>query len=1041
MPVARVQIGDKIGRFEVPEGTSPEQAEALAMQSMQDVKQGATTTTPTSKSWGDTAAELAPAGIRTAGAIAGPLVSAGMAASGFGAPAALPAGLATTALFDAGAQGVENWTGQRDGYNPMRGLVETATSRVAPIKAASGTLGVGKQALKGGVAQVGMETAADLAEGQRPSWDQQAARFVLGSVLGGATGKWLGSKKAAREAEELVGLRSAEEYAQGRSTASVYEGEYVGETSTLDLPMADATPIALKQIGQQKGSYSLGPREQISKESMPSWMRENMNLHPILDSSGNRVGDMTLSSLGSGGIHVHDVHMGPLTANYTTNLDRPLNVSGVRNILRDIKRLYPDTKEISGLRATGSHKNNLLRVAKVPKYIQDDYDEINTEFKESPEPSDTPANTSLIQKEVTYGEPPAEPPYSGGIYKQPPGIEGPRGKQPKDSLQGRFTPMHRVMSRIQENTDLPVYDDWRTLRALDQRMRVFKDRYIRTRTNEVTGKPSQGLDGIFKGTSKRKRQAFTQWLEAEDKEGIEATLGFTTKDKISVRHLRNFYNDLFKEFDVDADDYLINYSPHLRKMGADELNMFMRDPKVPQEIKFFAEFMRTGELSQLEDDALKNAAAYLHQGAFKKYMGPVWNVVHDRYAKSQDAGGLIDPKNPYHQEARDEFTSLLNHYRYKTPDVFGKNLQLFFNRIGKLTGGKVQINQRDVIAGLLNMQTMGTLAGSPKAMMMNTMQIAQTGGTRLGPKWLARGINEAMTATGRARAEMAGASQGALQDLFEIQELATNPVNRVLSKATQIGMKPYGGIESWGRSVVYNGQYLKTMEAAKKAKTVEEFLSRSDIDMMPPVVQRRAKVAFAAGSPERAADDAADYLIQETLFGYGPLERPAALRKELGRTIGSYGVWPMNYMTFAKNLASNGPKWKRARDATRFGVISGAIGLGMKEAKDLFNPGEPDNSALGEIYNSTISPIFYRGGPLLEAGIAGADYMRQSNPNEMIKYRAKRAASNLLPYNRLGKSFMEAYKETDLFRATGRLLEMGPRNKAGGAMRPIKEIK
>lgn len=133
-----------------------------------------------------------------------------------------------------------------------------------------------------------------------------------------------------------------------------------------EAPPEGGPPKGKGNAPAETGVLRLGPPEP-PPPGYPLTIREASKVHPILDANGNRIGRLMVTPLGRGGLHVNDIHLGDIpTTEYDTRLDRPLGVSGVRQLLLELRRQYPETRTISGLRATGAQQGNRLRSVDIP---------------------------------------------------------------------------------------------------------------------------------------------------------------------------------------------------------------------------------------------------------------------------------------------------------------------------------------------------------------------------------------------------------------------------------------------------------------------------------------------------------------------------------------------------------------------------------------------------------------------------------------------------------------------------------------------------
>ena len=128
------------------------------------------------------------------------------------------------------------------------------------------------------------------------------------------------------------------------------------------------------------------------------------------------------------------------------------------------------------------------------------------------------------------------------------------------------------------------------------------------------------LNQIFKPFMRNPdaRNRITMMLEGEMK--AKGPEGAAAKQLRKLFYGRNPNEGLFKQFGIDPERFIKEYSPRVREY--DDLDKAFPQG-IPQELKFFAEMQRTGDLDPRDMDALTIAIRYLRAGAKKKFFDPV----------------------------------------------------------------------------------------------------------------------------------------------------------------------------------------------------------------------------------------------------------------------------------------------------------------------------------------------------------------------------------------------------------------------------------
>ena len=211
MPIARFEMPDgRIGRFEVPEGTTPEQAQRLIAESLAQSEQPQTET-----------GSIARAGQLLARGAAPVAAGAGIGALAGGAPGALIGSMAVPIADAATLIGNELNKGNVAVENYVRNLLGMQARQVAPTQMPS-------QALSQGMAQMGLP---------EPTSTGERVIEAVGAGVGGAATQLPALGRLATTAATEGGRRLAGQFAQApvqqlaASAPAAAAAQYVGETT------------------------------------------------------------------------------------------------------------------------------------------------------------------------------------------------------------------------------------------------------------------------------------------------------------------------------------------------------------------------------------------------------------------------------------------------------------------------------------------------------------------------------------------------------------------------------------------------------------------------------------------------------------------------------------------------------------------------------------------------------------------------------------------------------------------------------------------
>jgi hypothetical protein len=211
MPIARFEMPDgRIGRFEVPEGTTPEQAQRLIAESLAQTEQ------PQQETSG-----MARAGQLLARGAAPVAAGAGIGAAVGGAPGALIGSMAVPIADAATLIGNELNKGNVAVENYVRNLLGMQARQVAPTQMPS-------QALSQGMAQMGLP---------EPTSTGERVIEAIGGGVGGAATQLPALSRLATTAATEGGRRLAGQFAQAPATQLAVSApaagaaQFVGETT------------------------------------------------------------------------------------------------------------------------------------------------------------------------------------------------------------------------------------------------------------------------------------------------------------------------------------------------------------------------------------------------------------------------------------------------------------------------------------------------------------------------------------------------------------------------------------------------------------------------------------------------------------------------------------------------------------------------------------------------------------------------------------------------------------------------------------------
>src|SRR5690606_17132242 len=142
------------------------------------------------------------------------------------------------------------------------------------------------------------------------------------------------------------------------------------------------------------------------------------------------------------------------------------------------------------------------------------------------------------------------------------------------------------------------------------------------------------------------------------------------------------------------------------------------------------------------------------------------------------------------------------------------------------------------------------------------------------------------------------------------------------------------------------------------------FLVRSKLDMLDvengPFVEI-VRNYLTKGQVEEAVHEMAREFTRNTQFIYSRGNNPYFMQSTMGRFLGQYGTWPIQYVEYMRNMFLRGSKRNRLESFARWTAVNSAIVYGV-------------GSVFGIEMSkwSFFSPMAYQGGPFAEMMLQGA---------------------------------------------------------------------
>lgn len=388
-------------------------------------------------------------------------------------------------------------------------------------------------------------------------------------------------------------------------------------------------------------------------------------------------------------------------------------------------------------------------------------------------------------------------------------------------------------------------------------------------TQAFEGEYQEWLYNIIKPIIRDKaaRERVTYLLEGKKVKGATST------DRKVAAELREWYNDLFKKFGIDANRFLENYAPRIRQAGT------IRDAfgtKPPKELTFFAEMERKADtpLFPRETDALIAASEYLRLGARKKFIQPAFDVV-DQYKGNRlvfdKTGEVYFSEKAGRQIMHADRIRLLEEFKnsiLRRPIWDERLMNGLVDTVGEALGKELGASKRKVLQEFNGFMT--------HAIYLNTIG--------LNPMTVLKQLTQQLLSVGTLSGNPA---EGLWYWGKAVKALTTKPGRELLkycwvlqSRVYQEGLEQQSKILAGIRRPVEKAAFY-AFEQADKANVSISYMMK----LMHSLKQ---------GKPLSEAVEAANAFAADTQFLYG-IDSPMFYKSPVGRLVGVLTSYPVNY--------------------------------------------------------------------------------------------------------------------------------------------------
>lgn len=509
------------------------------------------------------------------------------------------------------------------------------------------------------------------------------------------------------------------------------------------------------------------------------------------------------------------------------------------------------------------------------------------------------------------------------------------GQSVKDNFQ---TPTYQRMKRIAGNDGMDFIAD--SFETMEKQMKIARG---------TQSQLQQALHNVtnFDGAPGHKRRiALRPFLEtpAEEWASLQGRLGITLgdADQRFLKRFRDTSDALGEMFGIDLYKWNTDYLPHLREWAktgnniqffqsggsaADVLGHSKFGRSLPNELKFFAEYLRADELYTFLSNADPQdvLAKYMTKGVKNMTMGTAYDTIKTQWNAVAKSGNV----SPQAKTAITHYMeSIMGMYTDESSQLFENSARevgrIFSNRIK--AKGETQV-VKDFISQLHGLTIAATMSFRPWPIIRNMQQIWTT----LAPMYGNDAVHKAMKKLNNEKyAEQVFdrlAKSGRLQDRVPIYGMLYEG-NDLAGSFNRMGMKRYMNSDDWTRMIADVTVRDTFADAAAKlsAGTVDEkqFIRLANLHRLDNFDQRKI-IDLMKTSYESAVDYMGDVVTRETFFAYTAGANPPAFKGLWGRLFGMFGHYPVYYMQTIMNGLKRGNVADRLLYASRVAFNTAAL--------------------------------------------------------------------------------------------------------------------
>jgi hypothetical protein len=579
------------------------------------------------------------------------------------------------------------------------------------------------------------------------------------------------------------------------------------------------------------------------------------------------------------------------------------------------------------------------------------------------------------------------PPHSLGrmpAQTDPPPVsvmEGPGAEKLGASLLSFFIrPFYPWLDTVATKLGRPdLYEGFKGLDVKILQRDAMIERFENPLKRAIVGK------GLFemKYPPARQKDLYTYVQAAGPHKGfVESQLHITAAEKADIAALeRDVLDPLLAETGLDFRKYVQEIAPLIRRT-LDPEALKVSGSLTRRDVDFWKNAIIKGEIDPFDKDLLRTVHSFIRLTAREKTIGPdierLAKVVNERLPDGNYRVGTLRPllnRQLEYIKGRPDYTQrLLDGATQAGINLINEGI----GQVNKALPPKLKIDAieaipQDVLGRWILYSYAGGLALRPMVVVRDSMQLFLTTFPILGGKYMKRGFEKAFPATKEGIASDAwriADQYGALMKQSDLQNLYSGGYEslaaggKMTSRVTNFAEWSLKWLQwsnnsnrlvtFWGHSERNFDALAKNVPSQNKAGLIKDAGWQHLDDHLRDALVEEAMGADA-NKWRDLAHRAAKELTDISQWNYRRGASPGIYKYSMGRLFGQYGTWPLNYIEYARRLATKGDAADKTAALTRLAIAHGAV----------LKTGEAFGVDTGQWVFT--QPMAYGGSPLFQA--------------------------------------------------------------------------